>query len=77
MTEIELLEELTEDNLFLRRYPTLRSYVKALTEALGSAGAGSAGADYLDAYELYAAHIEPEELVTIWEVYSDEEGENN
>lgn len=72
MTEIELLEELTEDNLFLRRYPTLRSYVKALAEALGSTEANC-----FDAYELYAAHIEPEELVTIWEVYSDGEGENN
>ena len=66
MTEIELLEELTEDNLFLRRYPTLRSYVKALAEALGSTEANC-----FDAYELYAAHIEPEELVTIWETYSE------
>jgi hypothetical protein len=66
MTEIELLEELTEDNLFLRRYPTLRSYIKALSDSLGD------NADCFDmhmAYDSYAAHIDPEDITTIWEVY--------
>lgn len=69
--EIELLAEITEDNLFLRRYPTMKSYVKAL-RALGVIGDRPTLADY-GIFDFYANHIEPEDVAEIKEVYGNDD----
>jgi hypothetical protein len=67
--EIELLAEITEDNLFLRRYPTMKSYVKALRE-LGVVGDRPTLADY-GIFDFYANHIDPEDVAMIKDTYTD------
>ena len=68
MNELDILEAIADDNPFLQRYPTMDSYLGALLRELGMDGA-----DAHTLYELYANHIEPEDVVNIWEIYDGEE----
>jgi hypothetical protein len=70
--EIELLEEITEDNVFLRRYPTMKSYVKALRE-LGAIGDRPERIGEIGVFDFYANHIEPEDVIAIQETYEENE----
>lgn len=67
MTELEVLEALADDDPFLQRYPTMDAYLAALLRELGMDNA-----DAHTLYELYANHIDPEDVVNIWEIYDAE-----
>lgn len=68
LNEIDLLAEITEDNIFLRRYPTMKSYVKAL-RSLGVIGDRPEDSDPC-VFDFYANHIDPEDVAVIWETYN-------
>ena len=69
MTEVELLEALSEDDPWLKRYPTIDKYLTDILYELGMDGA-----DSNTLYNLYANRIEPEDVVQIWDIYDEEEG---
>ena len=72
MTEQEVSDALREDDLWVRRYPTMERYLQDLLSELGMDGA-----NINTIYELYAQRIPPEEAVGIWSVYSLDGAQND
>lgn len=67
MNELDILEAIADDDPFLQRYPTMDAYLAALLRELGMNNA-----DAHTLYELYANHIDPEDVVNIWGIYEEE-----
>jgi len=67
MNELDILEAIADDDPFLQRYPTMDAYLAALLRELGMNNA-----DAHTLYELYANHIDPEDVVDIWGIYEEE-----
>lgn len=71
MTEIDILEELMDDDPFIRAYPSFKKYVQEWDER--------GGVDALEApeqivFEFYAEKTPIDEALTIWYTYSEDRG---
>lgn len=64
---LEILEDLIDDDPFIRRYPSFEAYIRVWDE---EGGRGVHTVPEAVIYEFYAEKLTPEESVHLWLTYS-------
>ena len=66
MNALDVLEDLIDDDLFIRQYPTFDAYIRAWDD-MGGEGANKVPESLV--FEFYAEKVPPEEGLHTWYTY--------
>ena len=66
MNALDVLEDLIDDDLFIRQYPNFESYIRAWDD-MGGDGANKVPEALI--FEFYAEKVSPEEALHTWYTY--------